>query len=921
MEYSSIASKIQQQSAVLLQRHQQQKKTTILARRKQASLGQGMSKNLSASLEHFMNTLDRDIEYDLKKSREASVIVGASTNAGALGSSSAQNGTLHPATAFPPPLPRASNHNYSSPHPRNSSLERNNSARDEHISTTSNSEDDDYSVSPSGAQGRKHRKSHRDTGALGSAGIVDIPAEVRAREQRIRAYGRQKRHDTIDFIKRYESLLEERERDRREKWEIEKQYKTQELLKERQKEKHHKKLQLQKEKRLREEQQYLRTEEKLITEEMQLMAEKQVHVDKSFESLTVSCRILPLSVESHMKKKLQELNSPANKNGNARETSSFERDLSPTAPRRHRSSSPKKASKDMSHTSCMRLIQEKPANSAKMTICRVERDIPSHTSHGRTAADDFLFDDYFTESSNVPVQNKIGRSIVECAVTAINSSTFAYGQTGSGKTFSAFGCSSMYVMPPRRNKKLEVAIEADTDAGKEVGAENAPIVTSPKATDEVPIPENPKKEGIIPFVCKRLFQELESRYDDRWTVRISFFEIYQDMTRDLLSKDAEYLKDSVYDDPHCTYETVRVRGVERYTVKNYQQLWKLLRRGFHRRRWSPTDRHDASSRSHTVFSIYTTFFPIRNKPKYILHSKASIVDLSGSEPIGLVKKKIFQDGDAIPAYITQQLEDECLSINRSLLQLEIVLKGIVQQSNKKGMGLAQKNRKNIPYRQSPLTWILGDCLCGNSKTFLLVCVSQLPENVSLSLNALRFATAAGRIQTKVTQNRIELWSSLLRQLMSELCDHTESLFDTLGLLSGALFVKENLQRKRVTLRRMRRTLLEILRLLKQKEIEFDRVSVSRILERELTNLKKRKSPHIFKSVLVMLIHQYEDRYWDDFVDYQRVEKEFLAFLPEEIIQISVDKEKAIPVSGQTKDHANGAASFNNDTRRKNRSSP
>jgi hypothetical protein len=46
---------------------------------------------------------------------------------------------------------------------------------------------------------------------------------------------------------------------------------------------------------------------------------------------------------------------------------------------------------------------------------------------------------------------------------------------------------------------------------------------------------------------------------------------------------------------------------------------------------------------------------------------------------------------------------------------------------------------HIPYRNSQLTMLLSESLCGNSKTFMIATISGSEENYEESLSTLRFA--------------------------------------------------------------------------------------------------------------------------------------------------------------------------------------
>lgn len=62
--------------------------------------------------------------------------------------------------------------------------------------------------------------------------------------------------------------------------------------------------------------------------------------------------------------------------------------------------------------------------------------------------------------------------------------------------------------------------------------------------------------------------------------------------------------------------------------------------------------------------------------------------------------------------------------------------------------------QHIPYRESALTYLLKDCLGGNSYTSMIATISPSVENLEESLSTLRYASKARRIVNKIKQNRI-----------------------------------------------------------------------------------------------------------------------------------------------------------------------
>jgi hypothetical protein len=101
----------------------------------------------------------------------------------------------------------------------------------------------------------------------------------------------------------------------------------------------------------------------------------------------------------------------------------------------------------------------------------------------------------------------------------------------------------------------------------------------------------------------------------------------------------------------------------------------------------------------------------------------SLIDLAGSER---ADDKQF-DQDRIR---------EAKAINKSLSTLKDCIAPIV-----KNQSLEENDPKiHVPYRNSPLTFMLQDCLSSeSSKTLMIVAVSPLPEHFGETVTSLKFA--------------------------------------------------------------------------------------------------------------------------------------------------------------------------------------
>ncbi|XP_038567542.1 kinesin-like protein KIFC3 [Micropterus salmoides] len=253
---------------------------------------------------------------------------------------------------------------------------------------------------------------------------------------------------------------------------------------------------------------------------------------------------------------------------------------------------------------------------------------------------------------------------------------FAYGQTGSGKTYT-----------------MEGSVE------------------------------NP---GINQRALKYLFSEIEER-KDMWsyTVTVSSVEIYNEVLRDLLSKDGEKLDIKI--NPDGTGQ-LHVPGLRVIEVKSFQHIKKILATARRNRITFGTQMNQHSSRSHALLCITVQGTDLATGSKTT--GKLNLVDLAGSERVW----KSGAEGERLK---------EAQNINRSLLALGDVIQAL------------RARQTHIPFRNSRLTYLLQDSLGKGSKTVMVVQVSALESNVGETLCSLKFAQRVCKVELGPAARKIE----------------------------------------------------------------------------------------------------------------------------------------------------------------------
>ncbi|XP_068217159.1 kinesin-like protein unc-104 isoform X4 [Palaemon carinicauda] len=311
-------------------------------------------------------------------------------------------------------------------------------------------------------------------------------------------------------------------------------------------------------------------------------------------------------------------------------------------------------------------------------------------------------------ASQSDVFKDIGEEMLEHAFQGYNVCIFAYGQTGAGKSYTMMG----------------------------------------KQEDG--------QEGIIPLICKDMFDKMSSCSDDelQYSVEVSYMEIYCERVRDLLNpknKNSLRVREHPLLGPY-------VEDLAKLAVTSYEDIHSLIDEGNKARTVAATNMNETSSRSHAVFSIVLT--QRRNDTTTNLStervSKISLVDLAGSER-----------ADSTGAKGTRLKEGA--NINKSLTTLGKVISALAEMVNTRKASKPNKKRKAefIPYRDSVLTWLLRENLGGNSKTAMVAAISPADINYDETLSTLRYADRAKAIRCNAVVNE-DANAKLIRELKEEI---------------------------------------------------------------------------------------------------------------------------------------------------------
>lgn len=352
------------------------------------------------------------------------------------------------------------------------------------------------------------------------------------------------------------------------------------------------------------------------------------------------------------------------------------------------------------------------------------KDAAKETSSSVTTIQDrddtksFTFDhSYWSHTKEDPqfasqeqVYKDIGAEMLQHALQGYNVCIFAYGQTGAGKSYTMMG--------------------------------------------------SKEEEGIIPRLCNNLFQHLhvlDSDENFKYTVEVSYFEIYFERVRDLLNP---HNKKSLKVREHNVFGPY-VEDLTKLVVTSYKDIKELIDLGGKARTTAATRMNETSSRSHAVFTIILTQrrFDVDTSLRGEKVSKISLVDLAGSER-----------ADSTGAEGIRLKEGA--TINKSLTTLGKVIAALEANSKK-------KKGEFIPYRESVLTWLLRENLGGNSKTAMIAAISPADINYDETLSTLNYANRTKNIVCKAIVNE-DANAKIIRGLKEEI-DRLKSILQSRGI--------------------------------------------------------------------------------------------------------------------------------------------
>eukprot|EP01062_Namystynia_karyoxenos_P017899 TRINITY_DN16627_c0_g1_i1.p1 TRINITY_DN16627_c0_g1~~TRINITY_DN16627_c0_g1_i1.p1 ORF type:complete len:904 (+),score=274.16 TRINITY_DN16627_c0_g1_i1:92-2713(+) len=271
--------------------------------------------------------------------------------------------------------------------------------------------------------------------------------------------------------------------------------------------------------------------------------------------------------------------------------------------------------------------------------------------------------------------------LVSSFIGGCNATVLAYGQTGAGKTYTM---------------------------GNAAAIHSGPLA------------------GVIPRALEAVFDMPDAA---GCSFSVSFLEIYNESLRDLLCQSP-----GRGEAPLTVREgadgAIHVAGATPRRVRSAGEALQLLSLGDSARATAATQMNEASSRSHSIFTLHLQRAAPHGRQGEVIVSKFHMVDLAGSER----NKRTGNTGSRFK---------ESVGINSGLLALGNVISALSRR----------KAAAHVPYRDSRLTRLLQDSLGGTCRTVFIACVSPARVNVDETLNTLAYAGRARSITNTPVVNR------------------------------------------------------------------------------------------------------------------------------------------------------------------------
>jgi kinesin family protein 11 len=299
---------------------------------------------------------------------------------------------------------------------------------------------------------------------------------------------------------------------------------------------------------------------------------------------------------------------------------------------------------------------------------------------------------------------------IDSFINGINCTIFMYGQTGSGKTHTLFGPPSFfkkdyaeYGICPKFFAHMVNLAQQDsslkfTASAIELYFNDCNDLLNEKK--KIPIAGQTKSKGTS-FRQGAHTGGINAQYDEK----------------------GKWIPPNIVESQFSKENAYEAKGQEEVELNSPQDVIRVMELVEISRSCKGHQINHRSSRSHCIVQLNCT----RKKGNSVVKSKFLFVDLAGSE-------RIAKSG------ATNLRAEEAKTVNQSLTTLGRCI-------------LAIKKKEIPPFRESSLTMLLKDSLCGKSKTCIFCTVADEPDMVLESISTLRFGESCGHVKLKVQQQQ------------------------------------------------------------------------------------------------------------------------------------------------------------------------
>ncbi|GAN11456.1 kinesin-domain-containing protein [Mucor ambiguus] len=346
--------------------------------------------------------------------------------------------------------------------------------------------------------------------------------------------------------------------------------------------------------------------------------------------------------------------------------------------------------------------------------------------------------------------------LVKGALQGENALIFAYGVTNSGKTYTVMGKPPQNEhagLLPRAMNTIFSSIKDNQSETKIKPVMHSLVQAYETSTDENRhILQGCNVQDDMLLTGEDSEVNVDTNYE--YGIWVSFNEIYNEQVFDLLDttkSTTATIARQKRSQLQLKYEQKTgnkyVADTTMVKVKSMAEADAVMRLGLQNRQVFSTLMNQASSRSHSIFTVYIVRCPVDKSnfviedPNYASLSKLSVVDLAGSER--------YRNTNS-----TGQRLKEAGNINKSLMVLGQCMEVLRLNQIKQDMG---KSPTMVPFRHSKLTELFKGTFEGEGKAAIIVNVNPYDTGFDENNHVMKFAAVAKDVTTlRQTQTKLDL---------------------------------------------------------------------------------------------------------------------------------------------------------------------